>query len=179
MRPGLIQDEDGQTLGEHEGATTFTIGQRKGLRIERPAADGRPRYVLGIDPQQNTVTVGPQEALAVDELEGIRTTWAGPAPEDMGETEDTGIDCEVQIRAHSDPVPARAWLGEVRAEAPEAETDPLGPVVPRPRPAGQVLRVAVDEPMHGVAPGQTMVIYRGTRVLGQATIDRSRSRARA
>jgi tRNA-specific 2-thiouridylase len=178
MRPGLIQDESGAALGEHDGAMTFTVGQRKGLRIERPAADGRPRYVLGVDPQENTVTVGPQEALAVDELEGIRTTWAGPAPADMGRSEEAGIDCEVQIRAHSDPVPARAWLGEVRTEVPAAEVAPLGPVVPRPRPAGQVLRVAVEEPLHGVAPGQTMVIYRGTRVLGQATIDASRSRAR-
>lgn len=179
MRPGLIRDEAGETLGEHDGAMTFTIGQRKGLRIEKPATDGRPRYVLGVDPVENTVTVGPQEALAVDELEGIRTSWAGPAPYDMGETEDTAIDCEVQIRAHADPVRARAWRGEIRTEVSAAESAPLGPVVPQPRPAGQILHVVVDEPLHGVAPGQTMVIYRGTRVLGQATIDRARRRTAA
>ena len=33
------------------------------------------------------------------------------------------------------------------------------------------MHVDVDEELSGVAPGQTMVIYRGTRVLGQATID--------
>ncbi|SMY12698.1 tRNA 2-thiouridine(34) synthase MnmA [Brevibacterium jeotgali] len=179
MRPGLIEDESGDVLGDHDGATTYTVGQRRGLGIERPSADGQPRYVLGVDPARNTVTVGPREALSVDELEGIRTSWAGPAPSDMGASEDSGIDCEVQIRAHADPVPARVWLGELRTEAPAAETDPLGPVVPRPRPAGQVLRVLVQEPLRGVAPGQTMVVYRGSRVLGQATIDRARNRARA
>jgi len=34
------------------------VGQRKGLNIGRPAADGRPRYVLEIRPKTNTVVVG-------------------------------------------------------------------------------------------------------------------------
>lgn len=29
--------------------------------------------------------------------------------------------------------------------------------------------------MRGVAPGQTVVLYQGTRVLGQATIDTARA----
>jgi tRNA-uridine 2-sulfurtransferase len=37
------------------------------------------------------------------------------------------------------------------------------------------LVVTLAEPMRGVAPGQTMVLYQGTRVLGQATIDSARS----
>ena len=35
--------------------------------------------------------------------------------------------------------------------------------------------VRLNEPMRGVAPGQSMVVYQGTRVLGQATIDSARS----
>ena len=35
------------------------------------------------------------------------------------------------------------------------------------------MHISVDEPLSGVAPGQTMVVYDGTRVLGQATIDRT------
>ena len=34
------------TTGSHQ----FTVGQRKGLRLGAPAADGRPRFVLDIDP---------------------------------------------------------------------------------------------------------------------------------
>jgi tRNA-specific 2-thiouridylase len=33
--------------------------------------------------------------------------------------------------------------------------------------------IRVKEPIIGVAPGQTAVVYLGTRVLGQTTIDRT------
>lgn len=173
MRPGLIKDAEGETLGEHDGAMTYTIGQRKGLGIQKPAADGQPRFVTGLDPASNTVTVGSRGDLGVSHLTGIRTTWAGPAPADIGTEPATAIDCEVQIRAHSDPVPARAWLGDYISEAPEHEVNPVVDEVevPAARPAGQLMHIDVDEELSGVAPGQTMVIYRGTRVLGQATID--------
>lgn len=36
--------------------------------------------------------------------------------------------------------------------------------------------VELQEPLQGVAPGQTAVMYQGTRVLGQATIDTARSK---
>lgn len=168
MRPGLIRDEDGAVLGEHEGAMSFTVGQRRGLSLERPAVDGRPRYVTGVDARSNTVTVGGRAALFVDALTGIRTSWCGEPPADLGRGEGAAIECEVQIRAHSEPVPARAWLGACESEPPASEFD-----VPAVRPAGQLLHVRTAEPLTGVAPGQTMVLYRGTRVLGQATIDRT------
>jgi tRNA-specific 2-thiouridylase len=38
--------------------------------------------------------------------------------------------------------------------------------------------VRLEEPMRGVAPGQSVVLYQGTRVLGQATVDRAHSLAR-
>jgi tRNA-specific 2-thiouridylase len=40
------------------------------------------------------------------------------------------------------------------------------------------LVVTLAEPLRGVAPGQTVVLYQGSRVLGQATIDTARSLAR-
>ena len=50
--------------------TSYTVGQRRGLHLERPAADGRPRFVLAIEPAANRVVVGPREALAVDRIRG-------------------------------------------------------------------------------------------------------------
>ena len=81
MRPGLIKDSEGEVLGEHDGAMTYTIGQRKGLGIQKPAPDGRPRFVTGLDPATNTVTVGSRADLAVSHLTGIRTSWAGAVKE--------------------------------------------------------------------------------------------------
>src|SRR5215472_12531761 len=65
---GRIVDTSGAVLGEHDGAYAFTVGQRKGLGVRRPADDGRPRYVLDIEPDTGTVTVGPAEALEISEI---------------------------------------------------------------------------------------------------------------
>ena len=153
--PGEILDRSGAVIGSHEGALAFTVGQRKGLNIGYPADDGRPRFVLEVRPKQNAVVVGPREALAVGELAGSTFSWAGRAPD----AATTPFDVEVQVRAHADPVPAIARL------APHATTGAPELVI---RPA---------EPIEGVAPGQTAVIYDGTRVIGQCTIDRTVSAA--
>ncbi|MBC7276043.1 tRNA 2-thiouridine(34) synthase MnmA [Nocardioides sp.] len=100
---GPIVDESGDVLGEHQGTYAYTIGQRKGLRLGKPAPDGKPRFVLDIEPVSGTVTVGPREHLAVDGLSGIRPRWAGRAPE--GELEGT-----VQLRAHGDEHRARVTV---------------------------------------------------------------------
>jgi tRNA-specific 2-thiouridylase len=140
---GDIVDRSGAVVGSHEGAHAFTVGQRRGLSLGMPAPDGKPRFVLEVRPVSNTVVVGPKEALATAEIAGERYTWAGLAP-DSAE-----FACDVQIRAHADPVPATAWLVD-------------GEVVVRP-----------DEPFDGVAPGQTAVLYDATRVIGQFTVSRT------
>ena len=51
VRPGSVVDADsGAVLASHDGVHGFTIGQRKGLGLPGPAADGRPRYVTAIEP---------------------------------------------------------------------------------------------------------------------------------
>ena len=44
--PGPIVDTDGRRGRQHEGTYGFTVGQRRGLQLDDPADDGRPRYVL-------------------------------------------------------------------------------------------------------------------------------------
>jgi tRNA-specific 2-thiouridylase len=144
---GDILDEDGTRLGAHQGAYGFTIGQRRGLRLGVPAADGRPRYVLGVSPVDNTVTVGPAEALDVTALTAIRPRWCGTAPAAPGTY-------TAQLRAHGGE-------SEVSAEL-----------------VGDELRVVFTEPVRGVAPGQAIVLYDGTRVVGSATIATTRRRKR-
>ncbi|MDQ6936036.1 MAG: tRNA 2-thiouridine(34) synthase MnmA [Actinomycetota bacterium] len=93
-RAGQIVDgESGESLGTHQGSWRFTIGQRRGLRLGTPADDGRPRYVLDIEPVTGTVTVGPRSALAVDRLRCVKPRWCGPVP--SGPVSGT-----VQLRAH-------------------------------------------------------------------------------
>ena len=97
--PGDIVDTDGAVVGAHDGAHTFTIGQRRGLRLDRPAADGAKRYVVATSTVTGTVTVGPAPALAVTSLEGVAARWTGSPP--SGATS-----CLAQVRAHGEAVPA-------------------------------------------------------------------------
>ncbi|PSL06100.1 tRNA-specific 2-thiouridylase [Haloactinopolyspora alba] len=146
--PGEVVDTDGQVVGEHDGTYGFTIGQRRGLRIGTPAADGRPRYVLDISPVDRRVTVGPREELAVGELTGVSPRWCGAAPA-------SSMRCSAQFRAHGTPVDASV---AVSAD-------------------GSEVVVQFDEPQEGVAPGQAVVLYQDSRVIGSATIDTTRAAA--
>ncbi|PVE18599.1 tRNA 2-thiouridine(34) synthase MnmA [Arthrobacter sp. Bz4] len=154
MTEGAIVDTDGEQVGTHPGANAFTVGQRRGLKLGTPADDGKPRFVLEIRPKENKVVVGPERLLAVDQLRGIKVSWAG-LPIDAVLT-GSEFECMAQVRAHGDPVDAVAWMENNGAGQAE-------------------LVVRLNEPMRGVAPGQTVVLYQGTRVLGQATLDSARS----
>ncbi|BDO41560.1 tRNA 2-thiouridine(34) synthase MnmA [Cellulomonas sp. NTE-D12] len=140
-RPGEVVDADGTVVGAHDGAYAYTVGQRRGLHLGRPAADGRPRYVLAVEPVQNRVVVGPAEALAVTAVRADRAVWFGDAPA-------AGTACEVQVRAHGAAVGARVIRADDRVE----------------------VALDTDAALRGVAPGQSLVLYAGSRVLGQATV---------
>jgi tRNA-specific 2-thiouridylase len=137
---GPIVDQDGVKIGEHKGAYTYTIGQRKGLGLTVPTADGSPRFVLKIEPVSNTVVVGAREDLAVTTMRGERPVWCGSA---VTATKERGF---VQVRAHGAALPCTYFLD------------------------GPLLVAELDEPLLGLATGQAMVIYDGDRVVGSATI---------
>ncbi len=82
-REGAIVDRDGRELGRHRGHHHYTVGQRKGLGLSAPDADGLPEalYVLGTDADANTVTVGPRGALATTRVRLRDLTLHRPAEE--------------------------------------------------------------------------------------------------
>jgi tRNA-specific 2-thiouridylase len=59
LRPGLIVDADGRTVGTHDGVHRFTVGQRRGLGVSL----GRPAFVTRIDPASATVHLGGEQEL--------------------------------------------------------------------------------------------------------------------
>ena len=142
-QPGPIVDAaSGAVVGAHDGAYAFTVGQRRGLRIGRPAADGQPRYVLDVSPVTRTVTVGTAADLDVRTVVTGSPTWCGAAPS----LPSTAL---VQMRAHGEALPTH--VEEL--------------------PAGDGLRLSLPSPARGIAPGQTAALYDGERVLGSATIE--------
>ena len=103
MRPGPILDQNGRTLGTHQGTPGFTIGQRKGLGISAP----RPLYVLEIDPARNALIVGDQETAGRRELTTTDTHWVAGRPPGGG----APFSAEVRIRYKGSPRPALVTPG--------------------------------------------------------------------
>jgi tRNA-specific 2-thiouridylase len=95
----IVDAESGEVLGTHRGSFGFTVGQRRGLHLDRVAPGGEPRYVLSIQPATNRVTVGRGELLDVDEISAQRVVWTGGAPA-------VPFECLVQLRAHGMTGPA-------------------------------------------------------------------------
>jgi tRNA-uridine 2-sulfurtransferase len=144
VRRGSVIDQGGSVLATHDGVHGFTIGQRKGLGIPGPGPDGQPRYVTAIDAESGDVRVGAAADLDVQQLTGRQPVFTA------GSAPTAPVECAVQVRAHGETVDAVAEL--TRGE----------------------LAVRLRSPLRGVAPGQTLVLYRpdpdGDEVLGSATI---------
>mgnify|MGYP002400382518 CR=1 FL=1 len=149
--PGVIVDaESGDELGRHEGAYAYTIGQRRGLGIKVAPEDGKPRYVVGVDPASRVVSVGPPTLLDVDWISAENVRWTQGPPE-------AGVRCSAQVRAHGDQLPA---------------------TVIEPGTSGSLV-VQLSGTFRGVAPGQSLVLYDGTRVLGAGTIAKTSRSSRS
>ena len=138
---GEIVDQSGNKLGEHKGAYTYTIGQRRGLALTVPDKNGEPRYVLKIEPKSNTVVVGTHQDLAVNTIIATPPVWCGPVPQINKDLRGFA-----QVRAHGAPL------------ATSYKFD------------GNNLIANLDQPVFGLATGQALVIYDGDRVVGSATI---------
>lgn len=138
--PGEVVDTEGTVLGTHQGTHGFTIGQRKGLGLQQPAADGAPRYVLDVQPETRQVVVGAAELLSTRVLEATEVVAFEEVP--------AGREISAQIRAHGEALPGIVERSDER------------------------LVVRLTAPVRGVAPGQTLVLYDGDRVIASATLDR-------
>jgi tRNA-specific 2-thiouridylase len=132
---GDFLDREGRLLGRHRGLIRYTVGQRRGL-----GSFGRPLYVTGLNPKDNTVRLGPEEELFVD------SAVVG----DVNFIAEAGLkrpmEASVQIRYRSPAEPARL----------------------EPHPAGVLVRFDVQR--KSVTPGQAAVFYQGDLVLGGGTI---------
>lgn len=63
---GKVLDQDGNEIGTHEGVADFTIGQRRGVGVA--SKDGKPLYVIGLKPAEQTVVLGSVKDLMQNEV---------------------------------------------------------------------------------------------------------------
>ena len=134
---GDYLDLQGNIVGQHRGAVCYTLGQRKGLHL----AMGAPVYVCGKDMGNNTVTVGPSEALFSKVLRANDWQWF-PFP------------------ALTDPL-------KVTVKTRHSQSEQSATVYPE---EGGFARVEFDAPQRAVTPGQAVVLYQGDLVIGGGTI---------
>jgi tRNA-specific 2-thiouridylase len=104
-----------------------------------------PLYVTALDPAKNTVRVGPEADLYADQVRFTDFNWLAAAPPAAGER------VEAQIRYRHAPAPAALTL-----EAPGSSRGSLH----------------FAAPQRAITPGQSLVFYRGDRLLGGARIAR-------
>ena len=138
---GAVVHMNGSVLGEHDGLSRFTVGQRRGLGV----AVGDPLFVVRLEPDTRRVIVGPREALAAVALTLQETNWLGDEPS-IETAAQAARPVLARVRSTREPLPARLVL------------DPAGAV-----------RVVFDRSEEAVAPGQACVLYDpedASRVLG-------------
>jgi tRNA-specific 2-thiouridylase len=140
-RPGEIVGREGAVVGTHDGTYGFTIGQRKGLGVSGP----EPLYVTAVDPELDRVVVGTAQDSAVTSLEISGITWhAAPVSDDYS----------VQIRSSGASLKTRF----------------ASPLDPGRNQGGDHVTIYLEEPVTGVAAGQTAVVYDGPTVVMAGTI---------
>jgi len=119
-----------------------------GQRRGLPGGFREPMYVVDIRAQERAVVIGPREELLGRGVIARDVNWLGDAPH-------VGAHVSVQVRH--------------RATAAAAEIVRLMP---------NEVELALDEPVAAITPGQSLVLYDETRILGGGIIEASR-RARA
>jgi tRNA-uridine 2-sulfurtransferase len=137
-RAGAIVDATGRELGTHGGVHRFTVGQRKGLGVVSPV----PLYVLKIDADAGTVTVGSRGALEQTQLTASGVNWISIDPPD------SPVRVAAQIRHRHKPA-----AGTVRALSD-----------------GRA-QLLFDAPQPAITPGQAVVFYDADTVVGGGWIE--------
>jgi tRNA-specific 2-thiouridylase len=128
--------------GRVVGEHDGTFGFTVGQRRGLGVTLGEPAYVLEIDAHRNRVVVGPAELLSRRGLTADRAAWVAGAPPAEGPFE-----ADVRVRSRGDDVPA-----VVESTGPSSFT------------------VTFRTPQRSIAPGQSVVVYRGDEVLGGGRI---------
>ncbi|MGA2778228.1 MAG: tRNA 2-thiouridine(34) synthase MnmA [Steroidobacteraceae bacterium] len=154
-RPGPIETDTGEVIGEHRGLAFYTLGQRSGLGLGgRAGAAAAPWYVADKDPVRNSLTVVQDQdhpLLLSPAFEVTDLHWLDSRP-------DGEFECSVKTRYRQRDLACRVQHGGTSGRPGAGDSGNL--------------RVALDVPARAVTPGQYAVFYRGEQCLGGGVIAR-------
>jgi len=149
--PGPIRDERGRQIGEHQGLSFYTLGQRQGLGIggikakgaQRGAGDHSPWFVARKDGENNTLWV----------VQGHDHPWLLSPTLDADDASWVAGDAPV---AGTYGAKSRYRQADASCELREG--------------ANGAFRLEFAEPQWAVTPGQSAVLYDGEVCLGGGVI---------
>ena len=114
-RPGEVVDasRDREVVGRHDGVQFYTIGQKRGLGLFK---SHQPRFVIDLEPETNTVVVGPREMCEWSTATADRVNL-------LCDEDELPKRVAAQVRYRQTPVPAEVELVDgtlsVRFDAPQ------------------------------------------------------------
>ena len=164
-KPAKVITTDGEEVGRVPAVELVTIGQRKNLGI---GGMGEPKFVLEVDVAEGKVVVGNRDDRLIDAQPVAPVEW-------VGEPADGPL--LVQCRAHGKVAEGRVVAGYAGSrDAKTLRDGSLSADI-----AGQTEQTDVhilwSEPQPRVAPGQSIVFYKGDIVVGGTTAQPGSSRA--
>jgi tRNA-specific 2-thiouridylase len=141
-KEGVVLSLTGETIGTHEGAHFYTFGERHGFTIVDTRMRAKPMYVVAKDVVQNTLTVSDTQPRAQ-----AGTTFTLSSFNALQEKPLAQREYDAVFRYHG----ARTPVAVSEKEGTVSLTVQGGSMLP--------------------APGQTCVLYLGTRVAGGGIIE--------
>ncbi|MBI4091142.1 tRNA 2-thiouridine(34) synthase MnmA [candidate division WWE3 bacterium] len=148
VTPGTVLDIEGNTIGWHEGVELYTIGQRRGLKLNQYSPV--PMYVVSKEVKSNTVTVGLSKDVEKKDFHVGGVHWINTSSLPL---ENKSSSCLTRIRN----------LGE---KLPGSISSTSGNILLN----SQNVKVELSDCAIGVAPGQSAVFYDSDVVLGGGVI---------
>jgi tRNA-specific 2-thiouridylase len=136
---GMMIDAKGEILGTHAGYPFYTIGQRKGLG----GGFSEPMYVIDVNSDKNTITVGNENALYGREF----------------------IVDQVNLVSQREIIKPIESLIKIRYN----DEGHQGMIYPE---KDGKLTVAFDVPQKSITPGQSAVFFSGDLVIGGGIIEK-------
>ncbi len=132
-KKGIIFDVDKNILGTHDGISNYTIGQRKGIGI---SGSKEPLYVIDINKDQNSITLGTKEKLKKKVINFKNINWLG------GNILPKELDCSAKIRSTQEDLPGILYINSDHGT------------------------FTFEKELDNTSPGQACVFYKNDQLLG-------------
>jgi tRNA-specific 2-thiouridylase len=143
-KKGKVVDEKGRTIGGHDGAVFYTLGERHGFAVENKNPNDKPYFIVGKDINKNTLTVSHNKAFGSSAQKEIvigDLSWT------------TGVA----------PIKSKRYTARIRhrEDLKECKIKKLSP---------KTATIIFDKDEESVSSGQSLVLYDGDTCLGGGII---------